>query len=488
MAVGIDFGTTNSAVVYNRNQLLDESDELPFPSVVAIDPLTGHTKVGHEARKMRNDLANASWNVVSSVKLALSHDRALAQSRGRKLNSTEISAMLLSELKKRAEGLFGSGKADEAVISIPVDLRADARRRVRKAAEMAGIRILEFVSEPTAAFISCREDLPQSERVVVFDWGGGTLDVSVLQIEGGAIHELATRSIQKAGDSIDEILARHIHSSLTTTELDRARVPAKHYDKLLVEAESAKRALSEVEETQVFLPGYLGKDYKFRLTRADLAQRTSAIVSECVECTQSAVEAARRIGGDAPIDHVVLVGGSSRLYGLRNRLEQEFVGVDVFVPRRPQWSVAQGASILVEELTRGHNSSVYRLNHPVYLVLSDGSLLAVVREGDAFDDRFRRFNLAVVEDTNHAQLVFAVPDGIERGILDHSRSTRTVDCIAIPIQGLPFEQVRVDAKLTRELTLAVRAQTEKGKPHRDDHWSSSWEYEKLLFSYNIPSA
>src|SRR4051812_40421260 len=163
MAIGIDFGTTNSAVVYNRNQLLDESDERPLPSLVAIDPLTGNILVGHEARRKRNDLARGSWHVVNSVKLALSHDRALAEVQGRKLNSTDIAAILFEELRKRAESLFGAGKATEAVVSIPVGLRAGARRRLRAAAQRAGITILEFISEPTAAFLVCREQLPDTE-------------------------------------------------------------------------------------------------------------------------------------------------------------------------------------------------------------------------------------------------------------------------------------------------------------------------------------
>src|SRR5437764_545503 len=114
MAIGIDFGTTNSAVVYNRNQLLDESDERPMPSLIAIDPLTGNTMVGRAAWKKRHGLEQGSWQIVSSVKLALSHDRAIAERQGQKLNSTDVSTILFEELRQRAERLFGIGRANDA--------------------------------------------------------------------------------------------------------------------------------------------------------------------------------------------------------------------------------------------------------------------------------------------------------------------------------------------------------------------------------------
>lgn len=484
MAIGIDFGTTNSAVVYHRNQLLDENDERPLPSLVAIDPLTGDTLVGHEARKKRHDLARGSWHVVSSVKLALSHDRAIAERQGRKLNSTDISAILFGALRDRAERLFGTGKAKEAVVSIPVGLRAGARRRVRAAAERAGIKILEFVSEPTAAFLACRDQLPDSERVLVFDWGGGTLDVSVLQIEDGAVHELATASLLQAGDAIDELIAAHVHQAVTQEEFDRARIPAKQYDRILVEAEAAKCRLSDAEEAPIFLLGYQGRDHTFKLDRRTLETLTHPIVEQCVNVVRDAISAARKGGGDAQLDHIVLVGGSSRLWGIGAKLRQEFVDVDVFVPRRPQWAVAQGASMLAEEFGETHRDSVYRLNHPVYLQLSDGSLLPLVRAGDRFDDAYRRYLLGVVEDTDHAQLVFAVPGGHGLGIVGGAPEIRPIDFLSVPLQGLPFEQLRLEAKLTRELTLEVRAQTEKADPYRSEHWTP-WEYEQLLFSYGL---
>jgi molecular chaperone DnaK len=485
MAIGIDFGTTNSAVVYNRNQLLDENDERPMPSLIAIDPMTGETKVGRAAWKKRHGLEQSSWRVVSSVKLALSHDRAIAERRGAKLNSTDVSALLFQELRERAERLFGSGRADEAVVSIPIGLRARARQRVRAAAKRAGIEILEFVSEPTAAFLSCKDQLPDSERVVVFDWGGGTLDVSVLHIEDGTVRELATASLLQAGDVIDEIIAKHIHESLTNEVLDRARLPARDYDRLLVEAESAKCTLSDSEETKAFLPGYMNADHTFRLHRRTLQTLTSPIIDQCIRVVTEAIANARKAGGEAKIDHIVLVGGSSKLWGIGDKLRASFPEVDIFEPRRPAWAVAQGASILAEEL-RGvrKNGAVYRLNHPVFLRLSDGTPLPLVRAGDAFDDKFRRFSLGVVEDSEHAQLVFAIPEGSDPGILGGVPDTRAIDFLSVPLQGLPFERLRLDAKLTRELTLAVRVQTEKADPFIGEHWTP-WEYEQLLFSYRF---
>lgn len=485
MAIGIDFGTTNSAVVYNRNQLLDESDERPMPSLIAIDPLTGNTMVGRAAWKKRHGLEHGSWQIVSSVKLALSHDRAIAERQGTKLNSTDVSTILFQELRQRAERLFGSGRANNAVVSIPIGLRAGARRRVRAAAKRAGIEITEFISEPTAAFLACKDQLPDSERVVVFDWGGGTLDVSVLHIEDGTVRELATASFLQAGDVIDQLIAGHIHLSLMNEELDRSRLPAREFDRILVEAESAKCALSDAEEAQAFLPGYMNGDRSFKMNREILEKLTAPIVGQCVKVVAEAISNARKVGGDAKIDHIILVGGSSRLWGIGAKLRGAFPEVDIFEPQRPAWAVAQGASILAEELS-GHrkSDSVYRLNHPVFLRLSDGAPLSLVRAGDVFDDTFRRFLLGVVEDTEHAQLIFAVPDAHDIGILGGVPETRAIDFLSVPLQGLPFERLRLEAKLTRELTLAVRAQTEKADPYINGHWTT-WEFEQLLFSYRL---
>jgi len=486
MAIGIDFGTTNSAVVYQRHQLLDEVGGRPIPSLVAIDPLTGNHKVGQDAWEMRHELEQGLWHVIGSVKLALGHDRALAECQGQKFNSTDIATILFGELRQRAERLFGHGKATEAIVSIPVGLRADARRRVRTAATRAGIDILEFVSEPTAAFLACRDNgLPQCERVAVFDWGGGTLDVSVLQIEGNFVRELATASLLQAGDEIDRLIASHIHRALKGEELDRARLPAKQYDRLIVAAESAKCELSDKDEVKRFLPAYLGGDYTFKLDRPSLVALTQSIIDRCIKVVADAITAARKVGGDAKIDYIVLVGGSSRLWGLGRQLQASFPDVILFEPQRPAWVVAKGASILADELTGHRNREpIYRLNHPVYLRLSDGTSLSLVRDGDPFDDKYRRFLLGIVEDTDHAQLIFAVPDGHGLGILGGTPEIRSVDFLSVPLQGLPFEQVRLEAKLTKDLTLAVRAQTEKADQHNESHWTR-WEYEQLLFSYGL---
>jgi molecular chaperone DnaK len=485
MAIGIDFGTTNSAVVYNRNQLLDENDERPMPSLVAIDPLTGKHIVGRAAWEKRHDLESGAWRVVSSVKLALMHDRAIAECQGRKLNSTDIAAILFDEMKQRAERLFGHGKAAEAVVSIPVGLRAGARRRVRAAAERAGVNILEFISEPTAAFLACRDQLPQCERVLVFDWGGGTLDVSVLQIEGESVQELATSSLLQAGDAIDELVAAHIHRTLRGEELDRARLPARTYDRLIVAAESAKCELSDRTEARRSLIGYLGQDYLFKFDRASLVELTQPIITRCIKVVADAISTARKVGGEGNIEHIVLVGGSSRLWGLADQLRSAFPDVNVFEPARPAWAVAKGASALAEQVTaHRERNAIYRLNHPVYLRLSDDTPLALVREGDVFDDRYRRFLLGIVEQTDHAQLIFAVPDGQGTGILGGTPEIRPVDFLSVPLQGLPFEQLRLEAKLTKELTLCVRVQTEKANEHIESQWTH-WEYEQLLFSYSF---
>jgi len=319
---------------------------------------------------------------------------------------------------------------------------------------------------------------------VVFDWGGGTLDVSILQIEDGAVHELATASLQQAGDAIDELIAAHVHQTVTGETFDRARIPAKQCDRILVGAEEAKCQLADAEEARIFLVGYQGNDVNYRLNRTTLESLTKPIVEQSIKVVSDAIASARRVGGEARLDRIVLVGGSSRLWGIANKLRDTFPNVDVFEPNLPQWAVAQGASILAEELTGTRTEPAYRLNHPVFLRLSDETSLALVRAGDKFDDKYRGHLFGVVDATDHAQLVFAVPDGHGHLILSGDPGVRLIDFLSVPLQGLPFERVRLEAKLTRELTLEVRAQTEKADPYKTNHWTH-WEFEQLLFSYGL---
>jgi molecular chaperone DnaK len=483
MVVGIDFGTSNSGLVRNVNQLLDDADGRPMPSLVAVHPVTGDVKLGQEVHDAQNKLVSEGWQVVRSIKLALGHDKRVASSRGQHLDSTHITALLLGELKRRAEQTFHADACDKAVISIPVGLRAAARHRLRNAAKRVGIEVMEFIAEPTAAFLACAPDLPDCERVAVFDWGGGTLDVSVLQIEEGEVRELATESLQQAGDAIDDLVARHVHRAVTGDELDRSVLPAKTYDRLIVECEAAKCALADQESASITLLDYLGSDRHVKLDRPTLEKLTEQTLRESVAVVRRALHQANTIAGQLKVDHILLVGGSSRLWGINQKLVEAFPDVDVFQAERPQWAVAQGASALAEAIRGGAVGAAYRLNHDFLLQLSDDSALPLVKAGDHFDDRYRRHHLALVEQTDHAQLVFGVPKS--EGNLIGPLGMQPLAFLSVPLQGLPFEGLRLEARLTRDLTLEVRAQSERGHEHDPRHWTT-WQYEKLLFSYALP--
>lgn len=188
---GIDFGTTNSAAFSftgtskeNVQPIHYGDDEgRPFPSVVAINKMTGEIITGREAKNRKNELMGA-FEYFSSIKSVIDSNKTW-EIAGKTWTPEDITSEIFIALKKRVEKPGSMNLLNEAVIAVPNGFTAEKKKHLRNAAKKAGINVKMFIGEPTAAFCSNYNELKSCKNVAVFDWGGGTLDVTVLKVEGG---------------------------------------------------------------------------------------------------------------------------------------------------------------------------------------------------------------------------------------------------------------------------------------------------------------
>ena len=217
-AFGIDFGTTHSgAVGFDRGQMAKFGHDAahPLPSVVAIHRLTGEVRaVGRAAREQQEELAG-QCEIIKSVKSLLGNQTQTWNFGPHPWTPERVAAQVLGALWKKVQSARpGMHSPAEAVFSIPVGFAPPRRQALRRAAELAGIAVKSFISEPTAAVCKNFAQVRHWPTVVVFDWGGGTLDISVVRIEREHVHELATFGVPLGGDDIDQRLARYVHGQI----------------------------------------------------------------------------------------------------------------------------------------------------------------------------------------------------------------------------------------------------------------------------------
>jgi Fe-S protein assembly chaperone HscA len=358
--VGIDLGTTNSLIAY-----LDDAT----PRVIA-DPATGHvivpSVVAFPANGERNDpivgdaaralAPTAPATTIQSVKrfmgLGREHlsaaDRqryTFAEDDGRVLRfeigertytPPEISALILKELKRRAEAALG-GEIKKAVITVPAYFNDSQRQATKDAGRLAGLEVLRLVNEPTAAALAYGLDQKNEGTVAVYDFGGGTFDVSILKMERGIFEVKATGgNTRLGGDDIDEALAAWLLAGTGKAERRDVQALARRA------AEEAKCRLSDAHTTEAAVTLPDGTRIAKNLTRADFERLIAPIVERTLgPCRRALADAGLR---PADVDAVVLVGGSTRIPLVRAKV-QELFGREPFCTLDPDLVVALGAGV-----------------------------------------------------------------------------------------------------------------------------------------------
>lgn len=405
MSIGIDFGTTNSALVNfsekNGITCLGE-DKMPLSSIVALNRKTGEVKIGFNVKSHIFELEN-DHEIVLSIKTILDDLRKKWHVAGREWTTIDVAAEILKKLKENASE-YGV-KAGEAVFAVPVNFSTAKKICLREAAKQAGLKIKTFINEPTAAVMAHYDELKPYRNVVVFDWGGGTLDISAVEIESGNVREIYTDGMPKAGNAIDDAFARKMYDNILSAgnipPVEFEDLPPAERDSLISLAESAKIKLSVSgdESTEEILRLH-GKPHSAVFTRKDLNAVSEKLIDEAVGKLKHAVAAAF----SENVGRILCVGGSCNLRQLREKMEKIWGKEKLCFPEAPEWDIAKGACII--DANRGKDM----LSEDICLKLSDNEDFVLLAKGQPVPTLARRLVLSTVDCGDTALFVFKIGD------------------------------------------------------------------------------
>lgn len=471
---GIDFGTTNSATVgyafmggTHEKILYGDDEQRPVPSVVAINKNDGTVYTGREAWERRQELSQ-DCVFIPSVKSLLDQEWSSIINE-KKWTPVEVAAEVFKGLQANVHDRTGV-VIDDAVVAIPVGLNAAKRNMLRSAALLAGIHITSFISEPTAAFFANYNDIRNDNTVAVFDWGGGTLDVSVLKHHEGKILELATGGQPEAGDVIDLKIAEKVHARLARKKklnISFEDMPAINRDMMLVRAERAKRALYDDDTATISINNY----GEFGAVRETLdyewfAEIIDANIENAISCFDKVVSESEV--GINNIDRIIMVGGSSNLRPLIEKLDARF-GDKLYFPEETMWNVGMGAAML--SATPGS----YYSNQKIGVRLSDNSLFTILKENEKIKNWKVKHHFGVVDTNKEARFIFAGSNDLDN---DDTRF------VTLPIPSYRFlqEQIILEANVDEDLVFNVIASSSM----RTNEYNRVWKYERLKCFYQLP--
>lgn len=344
--IGIDLGTTNSCMAYIENGepviIPNANGARTTPSVVAITK-AGERVVGEAAK--RQAAANAGRTIQSIKRQMGSEYRAMID--GREYSPQEISAMILSRMKADAEAYLG-GSVTDAVITVPAYFSDAQRQATKDAGAIAGLNVLRIVNEPTAAALAFGIDKREKQKILVYDLGGGTFDVSVLDIDSDVVEVVATSGNNHlGGDDFDQCVVDYLISDFKKeTRIDLSR-DATALQRVREAAEKAKIELSSAMQTTISLPFIaVGKDgpvhLEKTLTRALFNQLTSHLVEATLEPMRQALADAGLSASQ--LNKILLVGGSTRIPAVQESV-RKFTGKEPFRGVNPDECVAMGAAL-----------------------------------------------------------------------------------------------------------------------------------------------
>ena len=344
--IGIDLGTTNSCVAIveggRPEVIVNAEGERTTPSVVAFSK-SGERLVGKVA--IRQQAVNPD-RTISSVKRHMGSDWR-ANIDGKAYSPQEISAMVLRKLKGDAERFLGKNVTD-AVITVPAYFNDTQRQATKDAGRIAGLNVLRIINEPTSAALAYGLDHGSPQKVMVYDLGGGTFDVSIIEIGEGVIEVLATAGNNHlGGDDFDERLCKHLIAEFKRTSgFDAERDPMAH-QRMREAARSAKEELSSLSSTHVNLP-FLAQNqngplhFECEVTRAEFDRMTADLVEQTTEPVQQALNDAGIAASE--LGQVLLVGGSTRIPAVQEHV-RKLTRLEPANSINPDECVAQGAAI-----------------------------------------------------------------------------------------------------------------------------------------------
>ena len=344
--IGIDLGTTNSCVAVMEGGkptvIANQEGARTTPSVVAFTK-TGERLVGEPAK--RQAVTNAA-RTISSIKREMGTDYKVDID-DKKYSPQEISAMILQKLKADAEGYLGE-KVTEAVITVPAYFNDAQRQATKDAGKIAGLDVKRIINEPTAAALAYGLDNEKEQKIMVYDLGGGTFDVSIIEIGDGVIEVLSTAGNNRlGGDDFDQKITDYMLADFKAKEGVDLSTDKMALQRLKEAAEKAKKELSSATTTNINLPFITAtaegpKHFDMNLTRAKFDELTHDLVEKTAEPVTRALSDAGITA--AELGQVLLVGGSTRIPAVQEEVKR-LTGKEPSKSLNPDECVALGASV-----------------------------------------------------------------------------------------------------------------------------------------------
>jgi len=367
-AVGIDLGTTNSAIAVMEGGkptvIANSEGGRTTPSVVSLTK-KGERLVGQLAKRQaalnpentiysikrfigrKYDEVESERKIVAYEVLKGRNNLAEVKMGGKTHTPEEISAMILQKLKKDAESYLGTEVTD-AVITVPAYFNDSQRQATKNAGKIAGLNVLRIINEPTAASLAYGLDKKKDENILVFDLGGGTFDVSVLEVGEGVFEVKSSHGdMHLGGDDYDDRIMNHLAEEFKKEQGIDLRQDKQALQRLIEASEKAKVELSSVTETNISLPFITAdangpKHLEMKLSRSKFEQLTADLTDRCKDPLEKALKDSGLKASE--IDEVILVGGSTRMPVIQE-LVKSYIGKDPHKGVNPDEVVAVGAAI-----------------------------------------------------------------------------------------------------------------------------------------------